>query len=517
MRSVFMWLDIRACQDSDGDGIGDIPGLIRRLDHLAETGIGALLFPGLFATDFAYGGTMVTDFNTVEPTFGSWDDFDRLVVEAHDRGIALLPGWMPFSTHPDHLAFQASRDTNHPDHATYRNYYLWRDDVNSRLPRRFGHWEWDEGRGAYYHAVWMTMDGRWCPEVDLTDPVAREKNLGAVRSLLDRGVDGFWVDCGVWGGFTNEADHVEWSRSFTDLVHSYPNRWIISEGSKSIADTIVRDGYDSYFADQSRRVPIAKLAFRKPHQSTLVELFDQMESHGVHEALFSTYDDEHGHQVMSALDLPRTIHPEESESTARAKIAFLLHATLPLVPLITFPQHLGLVREKGMELVAARPPLAVWDTTSHFGFSASEPFLPHLDSDVPAGISVAEQGAEDDSLLSFVAALYALRSDFQALWSGDVATTYAKVPTSNERDCFAYVRVDPAGSRPALIVVNLANATETVVLYPDTSATASAMIGERSKAVVRLSIEPMKETASIDGGALSLELNGPSAAILELF
>ena len=149
-----MWLDIRSCQDSDGDGIGDVAGLISRLDHFRDAGIGAFLFPGLRPTDFAYGGTMVTADRDVEPRLGTLSDVERLIEEAHARDIRIILGWMPFSTHPDHAAFAASRDPNHVDHDVFGNYYLWTDDINSRQPRRWGHWEWDEQRRAYFHTVW---------------------------------------------------------------------------------------------------------------------------------------------------------------------------------------------------------------------------------------------------------------------------------------------------------------------------------------------------------------------------
>lgn len=109
LSSIFCWLDIRSCQDSNGDGMGDIPGLVSRLDHFQEVGIGALLFPGLQPSDFAYAGTMMTGFCGVDPRFGTLQDFDRLIEEAHRREIAILPGWSPFSTHPDHPYFQASQ------------------------------------------------------------------------------------------------------------------------------------------------------------------------------------------------------------------------------------------------------------------------------------------------------------------------------------------------------------------------------------------------------------------------
>jgi len=84
--SIYMWIDIRSYKDSNGDGVGDIPGLISKLEYLKDLGIGAIMFPGHMPTDFAYGGTMVTGFYDVEPNLGTLEDFDHLITEAHKRG-----------------------------------------------------------------------------------------------------------------------------------------------------------------------------------------------------------------------------------------------------------------------------------------------------------------------------------------------------------------------------------------------------------------------------------------------
>ena len=103
LSATFMWLDLRACQDSNGDGIGDLLGLVQRLDHFEEVGVNALVFPGLQPSDWAYAGTMMTGFCEIDPRFGTLADFDCLLAEAHARGIAIIPGWNPFFLTGGHL------------------------------------------------------------------------------------------------------------------------------------------------------------------------------------------------------------------------------------------------------------------------------------------------------------------------------------------------------------------------------------------------------------------------------
>jgi glycosidase len=476
-----MWLDIRGGQDSNGDGIGDLPGLISRLDHFQEIGVGALVFPGLQPSDWSYVGTMMTEFCGVDPRYGTLADFDRLIEAAHARGIAILLGWSPFSTHPDHPHFAASRDPQHPKHAEFRDYFLWADDINTRQPRRWGHWRWDPLRRAYHHTVWKCTDGRWCPEVNLLSERARRENEKVVRFWLERGADGFWVDCGVWGSFVTLEDHVAFSRELTGLVHSYPNKWIICEGSKSLQDTIERDGYDSFFNSFARSIPIQKTVFRRPGVGTLVEFFEGLESHGIHEALYSFYDDPRGNQVMNVLfETKAPLDFGDPADLARFKLQFAIHATLPLIPLIRFPLHCGLDRLKRRESVNFYPFLMMWDDSPNYGFTSGTPYIPQNVEGYPPSATVEAQLRDPESILSAFKTLMNLRRDTPALQARDpVAESYARIPTDDDDNCFAYVRRHVASRQAMVIVTNLLGEPKRYGLRPARSGRAMAMLGGR--------------------------------------
>ena len=325
-------MDLRGCQDSNGDGIGDLPGLISRLDHFQDAGIGAIIFAGLQPSDFSYVGTMMKEFCNVDPRYGSLADFDRLLTEAHAREIAILLGWSPYSAHPDHPYFQASRDPHHPAHQEFRDFFVWTDDLNARQPRGSGHWEWDSQRKAYYHTIWYSADRRWCPQTNPLSPRLKKENRKVIRFWLDRGVDGFWVDVGVGGSFFTWEDHAAFSREMTGLVHSYPNRWIISEGNKSISDTMERDGYDAFLNNWARAPSTDKTVFREPGKGRFTEFFEGLETQGIHEALLSFYDEPKGNHVLNFFRLSKTIDFDDPEDLARLRNQFLIHATLPVIP-----------------------------------------------------------------------------------------------------------------------------------------------------------------------------------------
>ncbi|MCC7358556.1 MAG: hypothetical protein IT317_03715 [Anaerolineales bacterium] len=480
LSAVFMHVDVRGVYDSNGDGIGDLPGLTAKLDHFAQAGIGALLLAGLLPCDFAYAGTMVTDNYSVDPRLGGLADVAALMQAAHARGLAILMVWSPFSTHPDHPAFQASRDPAHPVHAAYADYYLWTDDLNTRLPRRMGHWEWDARRGAYHHCVWLTTDLRWCPEVNLLSPRARAENLNGLRFWLEQGLDGFMLDCAVWGGFTDQAEHVRASREMADLIHSYPNKWVISEGSRSIQDAILTDGYDSFYTHQARSVPILETVFRRPGLGTLVQTFEGMEAHGLHEALYAFYDDPHANQIMNPFELTRPLDFADPADRARLKLAHALHLTLPLIPYTFFPAHLGLTPAYRQDLTRWHPFLMLWDDSPHFGFTRGVPYEPQNVERYPPAAAAASQAQDPDSVLAAFQAVARLRQRRPALQSRHHAgRSYARVPTRNDRDTLAYLRYDPDTGQAVLVAANLAGAPQAMTLGFGRSRRVLEMLGPR--------------------------------------
>jgi alpha-glucosidase len=145
----------RSFQDTNGDGVGDIPGVTQRLDYLRETlGVDALWLSPFYPSPMADFGYDVADYTDVDPLFGSLDDFDRLVTEAHRRGLKVIIDWVPNHTSDQHAWFQESRASR--DRGK-RDWYVWRDPKADGSPPNnwlsvFGGpaWTLDERTGQYY-------------------------------------------------------------------------------------------------------------------------------------------------------------------------------------------------------------------------------------------------------------------------------------------------------------------------------------------------------------------------------
>ena len=170
----------RSFQDSDGDGVGDLRGIRSRLDHLAWLGVDALWLSPVYPSPLADFGYDVSDYESIDPVYGTLGDFDDLVGAAHDRGLKLLMDVVPCHTSIEHRWFR-----EHPD------WYIWADAPNNWIAAFGGSaWTRDERSGRYYlHSFYPEQ-----PDLDWRNPEVVEAMQRVLRLWLDRGVDGFRVD-----------------------------------------------------------------------------------------------------------------------------------------------------------------------------------------------------------------------------------------------------------------------------------------------------------------------------------
>ena len=178
----------RSFADTNGDGIGDLEGIRRHLDHLVWLGVDAIWISPFFRSPMADFGYDVADYCDVDPLFGTLDDFDRLLAEAHGRGLRVLIDWVPNHTsdrHPWFLESRSSRDN------PKREWYFWRDQPNNWKAAFGGDaWTYDEATGQWYLHSFLPEQ----PDLNWRNPEVAEAMGATLRFWLDRGVDGFRVD-----------------------------------------------------------------------------------------------------------------------------------------------------------------------------------------------------------------------------------------------------------------------------------------------------------------------------------
>jgi alpha-glucosidase len=184
----------RSFQDSNGDGVGDMAGIISRLDYLQWLGVDALWISPIYPSPMVDFGYDITNHTAVHPLFGTLADVDRLLAEAHQRRLKVVLDYVPNHTSDQHPWFLASRASRT---APQRDWYLWRDPApggglpNNRVSVCGGvAWTQDAASGQYYYHAYLKEQ----PDLNWRHPAVQEAMHNVLRFWLERGVDGFRVD-----------------------------------------------------------------------------------------------------------------------------------------------------------------------------------------------------------------------------------------------------------------------------------------------------------------------------------
>lgn len=198
-RSVIYQVYVKSFCDSDGDGVGDLPGVTSKLDYLAALGVDYVWLTPFYPSPQRDGGYDVSDYRAVDPLFGTMGDFDELVAEAHRRGIGVMLDMVLCHTSDRHAWFQRAL----AGEERFRRFYILRDGRGSSGPGDPGEpptnwqcafggpaWEWEPRLGKWY----LHMHDVSQPDLDWTNPEVRRACADVVRFWKERGVDGFRFD-----------------------------------------------------------------------------------------------------------------------------------------------------------------------------------------------------------------------------------------------------------------------------------------------------------------------------------
>ena len=188
----------RSFQDTgagaDGEGVGDLAGIVRRLDHLVELGIDAVWVSPFYPSPMKDFGYDVSDYTGVDPLFGTMEDFDLLLAEAHARGLKLILDFVPNHSSTEHAWFIESASSRE---SPKRDWYIWRDPApdgdppnNWQSSSGGSAWQWHEQTGQYYLHKFLPEQA----DLNWRNPAVREAMLGAMRFWFAKGVDGFRLD-----------------------------------------------------------------------------------------------------------------------------------------------------------------------------------------------------------------------------------------------------------------------------------------------------------------------------------
>jgi alpha-glucosidase len=443
----------RSFQDTNGDGIGDLLGIMARLDHLVDLGVDAIWISPIYPSPMADFGYDVSDYCAVDPCFGTMEDFDQLVAAAHAWGLRVILDYVPNHSSDQHPWFVESRASRH---SPKRDWYIWRDPKPDGSPpnnwlSEFGGpaWTVDEETGQYYYHAYLKEQ----PDLNWRNPAVQSTMLDVLRFWLDRGVDGFRVDA-IHHLFEDERlrdnpPNPDWRAGMSPARSVIRTRTMdLPEVHDAIATMRgVSDAYADRVMIGEAYLPIERLmayygqdlsGFHLPFN---FHLLSTPWNPTAIASLIRTYEAAlppggWPNWVLGNHDRSRLVSRLGAE---QARIAAMLLLTLRGTPTIYQGEEIGMsdvtippefvqdpwernVPGLGLGRDPVRTPVP-WSQERNGGFTDGEPWLP-VESKIPA-LNVSAQSHDPNSLLSFYRVLLRLRRAEPALSAGDIASVEA--------------------------------------------------------------------------------------------
>lgn len=487
--AVFYEVLLRAFHDSDGSGAGDLRGLISRLDYLQWLGIDCLWLPPFYPSPMRDGGYDVSDFTSVAPEYGSIEDFQELMDEAHARGIRVIIDLVVNHTSDRHPWFQSSR--SNPD-GPFGDFYVWRDTPEEYADARIifidtetSNWTYDPVRGQYFWHRFFSHQ----PDLNYENPDVQEAIYDVVRFWCRVGVDGFRLDA-VPYLFEEEGTNCEnlprTHQYLADLRamvdREFPGRILLAEANQWPQDVVEYYGSDErpechmcfhfpvmpriFYALREQRANAIKQiladtpalpagaqwgTFLRNHDELTLEMVSTEER----AAMYGWYAPEP--RMRANVGIRRRLAPLLDNSRAEIELANALLLSLPGSPCLYYGDEIGMGDNIWLpDRDGVRTPMQ-WTPGRNAGFSTTtDPgrlYLPLISSLVYhyAAVNVESQLAQPTSLLHWMRGMLEVRRRHPVLGRGEFTMLEA-----NNEAVLAFLRHEEGGET-ILCVMNMAN------------------------------------------------------------
>ncbi len=445
----------RSFQDTDNDGVGDLKGIIERLDYLQWLGIDCLWLSPIFSSPMADFGYDISDYRGIHPLFGTMEDFDKLLNEVHGRGMKLILDLVPNHTsdqHPWFLESKSSRDN------PKRDWYIWQDaKENNGLPNNWlsvfgGHaWEWDNNTQQYYYHAFLKEQ----PDLNWRNPEVQDAMMDVMRFWLDKGIDGFRVDV-MWHmikdlQLRNNPVAPDSVYNANDLIYNHYNP-VYSTDQPEVHGIVrmmraVTDEYSERVLIGEIYLPIHKLVTYYGHDNKGAHLpfnFQLLTLPWNSSQISGAIDEYEGalpsegwpNWVLGNHDQPRI---SSRVGRSQARVAAMLLLTLRGTPTVYYGDEIGMrdvpipmdevIDPQGLnmpDLNVSRDPSRTpmqWTDEIYAGFSGHKPWLRLPDNF--RRHNVESQKDNPYTMLSFYHRLLEIRKQEPALQVGDYNPVYS--------------------------------------------------------------------------------------------
>ncbi|WP_226347035.1 alpha-amylase family protein [Agilicoccus flavus] len=442
--AVIYSLDVETYCDSNGDGVGDLPGLAQRIDYLAELGVTVLWLMPFYPSPDKDDGYDITDYYDVDPRLGTLGDMVEVIRTAHDRGIRVIADLVINHTSDEHPWFKEARKSKENP---YRDWYVWRDteppDTSDKVvfpDQEDSIWEKDEKTGEWYLHNFYTFQ----PDLNIANPKVQDEIFKIIGFWTQMGIDGFRVDAVPFiletTGYSAEekksfGDPQQFLREVTSFLTRrtgdaillgevnvpYKDQHTFFGGDRGDGLTMQFDfiGMQSTYLAlarqdcrpivtslaQRRKLPLARQTqwanFLRNHDELTLDKLTEKERQEV----FAAFGPEEEMQVYGR-GLKRRVPTMLDGDPRRIRMAYSLLFTLPGTPSIFYGEEIGMGEDLAQEgRMAVRTPMQ-WTSEENGGFSQAP--ASKLISPLPSGgygpehVNVADQRSDPDSMLSFL-------------------------------------------------------------------------------------------------------------------
>jgi maltose alpha-D-glucosyltransferase/alpha-amylase len=490
--AIFYELHVKAFFDSNDDGIGDFRGLIDKLDYIQELGVTALWLLPTFPSPQRDDGYDISDYTSVQPAYGSLDDFEAFVDAAHGRGLRVITELVLNHTSDQHPWFQTGR---RDPTSKYRDYYVWSD-----TDQRYGdarviftdtepsNWTWDPiARQYYWHRFFSHQ-----PDLNFDNPDVQDEMIQILRFWLDRGVDGLRLDAIPYlfereeTSCENLAEGHDYLRRVRQEIDSnYADRMLLAEANQWPSDVrpYFGDGDECHMAFHFPLMPRIYMALRKETRTPIVEILAQtpeipsnsqwglfLRNHDELTLEMVTEDERDYMYAEYARDprmrinigIRRRLAPLLDNSRRRQELLHSLLFSMPGTPILYYGDEIGMGDNIYLgDRNSVRTPMQ-WNGDRNAGFSRADPqalFLPLVIDPIYhyQAINVEAQRRGPSSLLNWMRRLIAIRKRYPVFGRGAIEFLHPENHT-----VLAYLRC--SDEETILVVNNLSRFVQPVEL-----------------------------------------------------
>ena len=464
---VYYEIFVRAFYDSNGDGTGDLNGITQKLDYIKSLGVSGIWLMPINPSP-SYHGYDITDYEGINPQYGTMQDFKKLVDEAHKRGINVVIDMVINHTSDQHPWFKAALDPKDPHH----DWYIWaKPDSDLKAISATGGPVWHRApNGQYYDGVFTKA----MPDLNYDNPAVRKAMIDVGKFWLHQGVDGFRLDAAqhIYDDLRTDMDspvalkkNVAWWSEYRHGLQALdPNVWLVGEVARQDPD------------DLTPYMGSLNTVFNFPVATQLIDSVRQERNLGIGTGLEYTYAAYRAHSDGHFDDAPFLSNHDQERvmsqldgNMAHMRLAAALLLTLPGHPFIYYGEELGMQGTKPDEDI--REPMRWYRSGGGPGVASWKSWSTNDGS----AISVEAEQGDPDSLLNLYRKLIGWREQVSALRDGVLHNV-----TASDPHVLAYTLQD-AQSR-ALVVHNLSRETRTVAL--DVNAHVGAVLLQSEPGIV---------------------------------